>query len=353
MSHQMQERTTILKSTINVAVVGYGYWGPHMARNISQISGLNLAAIVDVSESRLAAASHLYPEVPGFSSLNETIHSTPLEAVVIATPTHTHHALTLEAIDSGLHAIVEKPLTTSVEQGAELVAAATNRSLVLMVDHTYVYSPAVNRMKQYVDDHYLGDLIYFDSTRLNLGLFQPDVSVLWDLAVHDLAILNYVTGRHPVAVSATGGRHQQAKHEAATFLTLYFDDMFFAHINVSWLSPMKIRRTVLSGSERTVLFDDMMPDERLRLHEAGVKQDESALLHYRLGDVHIPKLENSEALRTELEHFRDCINHKITPRTGAAKTLGIIATLESAQKSIDRRGATVQIADPQNEARPG
>lgn len=314
-----------------------------MARNISQIPGFRLAGIVDFSEERRSAASQLYPEIPTFSSLDEAIDSTSLDAVVIATPAHSHYMLAVQAIDSGLHAIVEKPLTMNLKLASDLVARAAQRSLILMVDHTYVYSPAVNQMKQYVDSSYLGDLVYFDSTRVNLGLFQPDVSVLWDLAVHDLAILSYVTGRHPVAVSATGGRHQRARHEAATFLTLYFDDLFFAHINVSWLSPMKIRRTVLSGSDRTILFDDMMPDERLRIYEAGVEQGESALLHYRLGDVLIPKLANYEALRNELEHFRDCINQGTAPRSAAESALGIIASLESAQMSIDRRGETVGI----------
>ena len=332
-----------MESEINAAVVGYGYWGPHMARNISQIPGFRLAAIVDFSESRRPAAMQLYPEVPAFSSLDDAIGSTTLDAVVIATPTHSHYSLAVEAIENGLHTIVEKPLTTNVNLAADLVRRAVQRSIVLMVDHTYVYSPAVNQMKQYVESNHLGNLVYFDSTRVNLGLFQPDVSVLWDLAVHDLAILSYVTGRHPVAVSATGGRHHQAKHEAATFLTLYFDDLFFAHINVSWLSPMKIRRTVLSGSDRTILFDDMMPDERLRIYEAGVEQSESALLHYRLGDVQIPKLGNYEALRSELEHFKDCINFGVTSRTAAESTLGVIATLESAQTSMNQQGKIVSI----------
>ncbi len=332
-----------MQGEINVAVVGYGYWGPHMARNISQIPGFRLAAIVDFSESRRSAASQLYTDVPTFSSLDDAINLTSLDAVVIATPTHSHYTLAVQAIESGLHAIVEKPLTTSVNLASDLAEMAFQRSLVLMVDHTYVYSPAVNQMKQYVDSGHLGDLVYFDSTRVNLGLFQPDVSVLWDLAVHDLAILSYVTGRHPVAVSATGGRHLQAKHEAATFLTLYYEDLFFAHINVSWLSPMKIRRTVLSGSNRTILFDDMTADERLRIYEAGVEQNESALLHYRLGDVQIPKIATYEALRNELEHFRDCINQGTKSRTAAISTLGIIATLECAQSSMDRRGEIVSI----------
>lgn len=332
-----------MRNEINTAVIGYGYWGPHMARNISQIPGLQLSAIVDFSESRLSAASEVHPEVPTFSLLDDAISSASLQAVVIATPTNSHYQLAAQAIERGLHVIVEKPLTTNISLASDLVARAAEQSLILMVDHTYVYSPAVTQMKHYVDRGHLGDLVYFDSTRVNLGLFQPDVSVLWDLAVHDLAILNYVTGRHPVAVSATGGRHHQAKHEAATFLTLYFDDLFFAHINVSWLSPMKIRRTVLSGSDRTILFDDMIPDERLRIYEAGVEQDETSLLHYRLGDVQIPKIANYESLRNELEHFRDCINLGITSRTAAESTLGIIATLESAQISMDRRGEIVSV----------
>jgi predicted dehydrogenase len=331
------------RTPIKAAVVGYGYWGPHLARNISEIPGFELTAVVDFSEARRRAAENSLPRIPTFSSLNEMLDVCELDAVVIATPTHSHYELAIQCIDHGLHAIIEKPLTTTVAAAKQLVENAEARGTVLMVDHTYCYSSPVHQMRLLVEDGSLGDLVYFDSTRVNLGLFQPDVSVLWDLAVHDLAILQYVTGRRPVAVSACGGRHSKARYEAATFLTLHFEDLFFAHINVSWLSPMKIRRTVLSGTEKTILFDDMAVDERIRVYEAGVQQDASDLLQYRLGDMCVPRIPNNEALRTELEHFRDCIHNGSEPVTSARSSLGIIAILESAQQSINEGGALMRV----------
>jgi predicted dehydrogenase len=331
------------RKPIKAAVVGYGYWGPHMARNIAQIPEFELAAVADFSETRRRAVIDTLPGTKTFASLEEMLNACDLDAVVIATPPRTHHELASQCIERGLHVIVEKPLTTNVASARQLVQKAEDNETVLMVDHTYCYSSPVNHMKFLVENNSLGELVYFDSTRVNLGLFQPDVSVLWDLAVHDLAILQHVTGRCPVAVSASGGRHSKAQHQAATFLTLYFDDLFFAHINVSWLSPMKIRRTVLSGTEKTVLFDDMTADERIRIYEAGVQQDTADLLQYRLGEVSIPRLPNNEALRTELEHFRDCINDGIEPVTSAKNSLEIIAILESSQKSLDEGGTCVSV----------
>lgn len=330
-------------SILRTAVVGYGYWGPHMARNISQISGFELSAIIDFSSDRLSAACEKHPGTPTFSTIDDALASLDLEALIIATPTRTHFELARTALNNGLHVIVEKPLTTDVVSSTELVNLASAKNLVLMVDHTYVYSPAVEKMKKIVDSGELGELVYFDSTRVNLGLFQPDVSVLWDLAVHDLAILQRVTGRTPIAVSATGGRHHNSKYEAAAFMTLYFDDLLFAHINVSWLSPMKIRRTVLSGTKKSILFDDMLPDERLRIYDAGVEQNETTLLQYRLGDISIPKLSNSEALKTELEHFRDCVFSGSDPISSGSSAIQIIATLEAAKKSMESNGLVVQV----------
>ena len=335
-----------INSVLRTAVVGYGYWGPHMARNISQISGFELSAVIDFSADRQAIASERHPGTPVFSTIDEAIQSIELDALVVATPTHTHFELAKKAIVNGLHVIVEKPLTTDVPSSMELANLAITNGCVLMVDHTYVYSTAVEQIKSLVDSGDLGELVYFDSTRVNLGLFQPDVSVLWDLAVHDLAILQRVTGRMPTAVSANGGQHRNAKYEAAAFLTLYFDDLFFAHINVSWLSPMKIRRTVLSGTKKTVLFDDMLPDERIRIYDAGVEQNESTLLQYRLGNILVPKLANSEALRTELEHFRECIKSGSQTISSASSAVEIIATLEAAQKSMESGGLLVQIDYP-------
>lgn len=330
--------------SLRTAVVGYGYWGPHMARNISQIDGFELSAVIDFSIERWKVIESKHSGVPIFSSIDEALQSADLDAVIIATPTHTHYEIARTALLNNLHVVVEKPLTTNIASATELADLALKNRLVLMVDHTYVYSSAVENMKELVDSGELGALVYFDSTRVNLGLFQPDVSVLWDLAVHDLAILQRVTGRVPTAVSATGGRHQNAKFEAAAFMTLYFGDLFFAHINVSWLSPMKIRRTVLSGTKKTILFDDMLPDERLRIYDAGVEENEMALLQYRLGNISLPKLPSGEALKTELEHFLGCIRTGTEPISSARSALQIIATLEAAQQSMESGGTIVRIA---------
>lgn len=330
-------------SAIRIVVVGYGYWGPHMARNISQLENFELAAIVDFSESRKIVAAEKHPEASIFNSLEEALDSVACDAVIVATPSRTHFQLAKSALMAGLHVIVEKPLTTNLDEARELTDLAKSRDLILLVDHTYVYSPAVEVMREMVLGGELGDLVYFDSTRVNLGLFQPDVSVLWDLAVHDLAILQRITGRVPNRVSAAGGLHHGAKYEAASFLTLYYHDMFFAHINVSWLSPMKIRRTTISGTIKTILFDDMTPDERLRIYDAGVEQNDSALLQYRLGDISIPKLANSEALRDELIHFYESIKMKKQPISSGDSAIEIIATLEAAQKSMEFSSKVIEI----------
>lgn len=328
---------------LKVVVLGYGYWGPHMARNISQLENFELAAIVDFSESRKTVAAEKHPEASIFNSLEEALESVACDAVIVATPSHTHFQLAKVALMAGLHVIVEKPLTTNLDEAHELNDLAKSRDLILLVDHTYVYSTAVEVMRKMVLGGELGELVYFDSTRVNLGLFQPDVSVLWDLAVHDLAILQRITGRVPKRVSAAGGLHHNAKYEAASFLTLYYDDLFFAHINVSWLSPMKIRRTVISGTKKTILFDDMMPDERLRIYDAGVEQNDSALLQYRLGDISIPKLVNSEALRTELIHFYESISSKSQPISSGEAAIEIIATLQAAQESMESDSKIVEV----------
>ena len=324
-------------------MVGYGYWGPHMARNIAQIDGFELSAVIDLSAEKRKVVANNYPQTPVFSSIDEAIQSVELDAVIVATPTRTHYEIAKTALENKLHVIVEKPLTTDVETATELVRLANLNNVVLMIDHTYVYSAAVEAMRAMVLGGEIGDLVYFDSTRVNLGLFQPDVSVLWDLAVHDLAILQRITGRIPTAVSATGGRHLNARFEAAAFITLYFNDLLFAHINVSWLSPMKIRRTVLSGTKKTVLFDDMLPDERLKVYDAGVETNATSLLHYRFGDISIPKLLNTEALKTELEHFLYCIGSGVEPISSGKSAIEIIATLEAAQQSMESGSKVIEI----------
>ena len=314
-----------------------------MARNIAEIDGFELTAVIDFSAEKREIVTNKHPGTRVFSSIDEAIQSVDLDAVIIATPTHTHYEVAKTALENKLHVIVEKPLTTDVVTAADLVGIANFNNLVLLVDHTYVYSSAVDAMREMVLGGEIGDLVYFDSTRVNLGLFQPDISVLWDLAVHDLAILQRITGRMPTAVSATGGRHQNAKFEAAAFMTLYFNDLLFAHINVSWLSPMKIRRTVLSGTNKTVLFDDMLSDERLKVYDAGVEINADALLHYRFGDISVPKLINTEALKTELGHFLDCIKTGIEPISSGKSAIEIISVLEAAQQSIESGGKIIEV----------
>jgi predicted dehydrogenase len=336
-------KNSAVSDSLRIAVIGYGYWGPHIARNLSQIAGFNLSAIIDFSLERRTEANRKHVSVPSFATFDEALMKVELDAVVIATPTKSHYGLTYKALENGLHVIVEKPLTSKTSEAQILAELAVAKNLIMMVDHTYVYSSAVAKMKELVECGELGELVYFDSTRVNLGLFQPDTSVLWDLAVHDLAILQHVTGRSPKSVSATRGKHKSTNYDAAAFVTLHFDDLFFAHINVSWLSPMKIRRTVLSGSNKTVLFDDMLPDERVKVYEAGVDLGESDLLQYRLGDVKIPKLTQSEALRTELEHFLECITTRCDSWTSGESATKIVACLEAAEKSIENNGLEIFI----------
>lgn len=343
---------TIQTRPVRVGVVGFGYWGPHLARNLNQSDSFELICVVDSKSARRDQARALYPQCVTRADLEDAICDDKLDAVVIATPAGSHYSLASKALSAGLHVLVEKPLATSIDDAVNLVALADEHDKILMVDHTYVYTSAVEAMRDLVKTGKLGDLVYFDSTRANLGIFQPDVSVLWDLAVHDLSIFQAVVGARPTAVSATAGRHLQAKHDAAAFLTIAFEDDFFAHINVSWLSPMKVRRTVLSGKRATILFDDMSNDEKIRVYEAAVERDEEALLQYRLGDVSIPRLTNQEALRNELEHFATCIRTLQSPLTSGRESLSIVATLVAAEQSIRKGGVRIDVPEVDVPVRP-
>lgn len=341
----MSGSRNINESDIRIGLVGFGYWGPHIARNLRQIDGFDFVALVDQSPNRLSVARETYKDIDCFQDAEEAIRLSNLDAVVIATPANTHYELARKFLQSGIHVVVEKPLTTSLSEARELVEIAKNTEKILMVDHTFVYTSAVNTLKNMVDNHELGELVYFDSMRVNLGIFQPDVSVLWDLAVHDLAILDYVTNRKPTWVQGVGGKHKASTKEAAAYLTLNYDDGFFAHINVSWLSPTKIRQLVLSGSKKTAIFNDLSQDEKIRIYESSVELNEHALLNYRLGDLYVPRIENVEALRTELMHFQECIRREVEPLTSARKALRVISILDAAERSINNEGRREYLRD--------
>jgi predicted dehydrogenase len=340
----------IQQKVLRIVVVGYGYWGPNIARNVHQYPGCALAAVCDLSPQRQEAARHVFDRIPVVDSVDD-LNPQDFDAVVIATPAHTHASLALQAINLGKHILIEKPIAPSVAEALEIVKAADAAGVTLMVDHTFVFSSAVQRMREEVDQGSLGSLVYFDSTRVNLGIFQPDVSVLWDLAVHDLSILTHLVNERPIQVSATVGRHEASTHPAIGSLTLTYESAFFAHINVSWLSPMKHRRTILSGTKRTAVFDDLLTDEKLKIYEASVERTVneeglSALLNYRTGDVISPRLPAIEPLRLEIENF--CLSAQTAqkPMTSGESAVQIAAILEAAHESANTGGEPKPIVFP-------
>lgn len=334
---------------IGVGVIGYGYWGPNLVRNFHEAPGARVTCVSDLDERRLEQASARFPGVRTVRDHQALLSDPAVDAVIIATPVSTHHKLAMEALRQGKHVLVEKPLTDSVETSEELVAEAAARGLVLMVDHTFVYTGAVRRMAEMVGSGELGKLYYYDSTRVNLGLFQRDVSVLWDLAVHDLAIMDHVLGLSPERVSATGMAHVPGRQENIAWLTCHFKDRLVAHFNVNWLSPVKVRRTMLSGDRRMVVFDDLEPSEKLRVYDSGITLEMDregvyqALAGYRTGDVWIPKLDGVEALQNEARHFLSCIRDGSAPLTGGEAGLRVVRILEAATLSMRNGGEPVEL----------
>lgn len=335
---------------IRMGVVGFGYWGPNLARNIAQCEETALVAIADLDAGKRDSATRLYPYIDALSDAEELFARDDVDAVVIATPLASHYALAKAALDAGKHVIVEKPMAGSTAEAAELRRVAEARGLVLLVDHTFIYSGAVAKMRDLVAGGELGDLFYFDSTRINLGLFQHDTNVIWDLAVHDLSILFHVLDSRPIAVSANGVNHFPDGHENIAYLTLFFPDQMIAHINVNWLAPVKVRKILIGGSKRMIVFDDMEPSEKVKVYDRGVDISEAPediyrmLVSYRSGDMWAPKLDQTEALATEIRHFAACIRGESRPLTGPAMGEDVVRVLEAASLSMRRRGAAVEIA---------
>lgn len=330
---------------IQIAVIGYGYWGPNVSRAISRVSGFQLAAIVDRDQNRRDMAARDYGSVKVVSALDKLLGRKELDAVVVATPAQSHFDLTLQALEAGCHVLVEKPLALSLIEAKKMVAAAREKSKVLMVDHTYLFNPGIEMLQHIVKSSMFGEKIFFESTRSNLGIFQPDVSVLWDLAVHDISILLYLFNELPQSVVATAGRHRSSRYDAAAFLSLEYESGFFAHISVSWLTPMKIRRTVVSGSQQTIVFDDSVADEKVKIYDASIDRlpAPSDLLQYRLGEVRMPRVLWREPLQIELEQFRDAISKGDRPRSSGEDSLNIIRILDAAQQSIVNGGAKTTV----------
>jgi predicted dehydrogenase len=332
---------------IRFAVIGYGYWGPNVVRNLANLEGSQVVMICDKSAAARERAQKSYPGMSVTSDCCEVLNSTAIDAVAVVTPVWTHYELTKAALENGKHVFVEKPFTASIEQAEELIEIAERRNLKIMVDHTFLFTGAVRKIKELVDQGSLGKLYYYDSTRVNLGLFQHDVNVVWDLAPHDLSIMDYLIDARPEAVVATGQMHLNG-HEDVAFITLYFPDKVIAHINVNWLSPVKVRTTLIGGEKKMVVWNDMEADEKIKVYDKGVHITNQEgvydlLVNYRSGDMWAPQIQQGEALKIELEYFLKCIHENKRPLNDGVAGLRVVRMLEAATRSLQQRGELVEI----------
>jgi predicted dehydrogenase len=329
-------------------VVGCGYWGPNVVRVLANLDGAEVRAVCDLDPARLATISRRYPAVRAVRDVAQVLADPRVEAVALCTPVRTHYPLAKAALEAGKHVVVEKPLTHSAETAAELVALAARRRLVLQVDHTFVYSGAVQKIRALIDAGELGDLLYVDSVRVNLGLFQPDVSVLWDLAAHDVSIITYLVGATPRWVSAVGSKHYGPLEDQA-YLTLQYDGSLLAHVHVNWLAPVKLRSTLIGGARRMVVYDDLEPSEKIRVYEKGVtlqstpRRREEALVDYRIGDMFAPHVDKTEPLERVYRSFLDAVARSAPPLADGAAGLAVVRVLEAADRSLRHGGERVAL----------
>lgn len=339
---------------INVGVIGYGYWGPNVARNFSQTPGARVVAISDADDGSLKRAGQSYPGVRTSRDCRELVTATDVDAIAIVTPVSSHFELAKAALMNGKHIFVEKPFTASAAQAEQLIELAEQKGLKIMVDHTFLFTGAVKKIKELIDDDVLGDLYYFDSTRVNLGIFQRDVNVVWDLAPHDLSIMDYLIEKEPTAVMATGVAHFNNQLEDVAYITVYFPGNVIAHLNVNWLSPVKIRTTLIGGQKKMLVWNDLVSDEKIRVYDKGVegvggldaesKESSYGLrVSYRSGDMWAPRVNQVEALQGEAAYFVECINNNVTPKNDGRAGLRVVRMLEAIVKSLKLGGTLVRL----------
>lgn len=337
---------------VGIAVVGAGYWGPNLIRNFYENDSTELKAVCDLDPKKLAKIGKRYPSAALVTDYNDLLANPEVEAVAIATPVHTHYPLAKKALEAGKHVLVEKPMAMTSAECMELIAIADERNLTLMVDHTFVYHGAVKRIKDEVDSGSLGELLYFDSVRINLGLFQSDINVVWDLAPHDLSIMDYIIGKTPLSIQASGACHAGNGIEDIAYITVTFEGNMIAHFHVSWLSPVKVRQILVGGANKMIVYDDLQPMEKLRIYDKGItlnhpeseEERYANLVGYRVGDMMAPNLDLTEALKYEMAHFADCIKTGMRPITDGNAGLRVVQILEAANESI-RTGRPVNIAE--------
>ena len=335
-------------TNIKVGVIGYGYWGPNIVRNFFATPDCTVRMVADGRPERLNLLAKTFPSIQGVRDAEDIIGSKEVDAIVIATPVHTHFELAKRSLLQGKHVLIEKPMTSSVREADELIELATKKGLTLMADHTFLYTGAVQKMKEIIRTEVIGTPLYFDSSRINLGLFQPDINVLWDLAPHDISILTYLITEIPESINATGISHTGNKIENIAYLTVNYNSNFIAHFVCSWSSPVKVRQTLIGGDKKMILYNDLEPSEKVRVYDTGynhkTEEDRNRIMvDYRTGDVFIPKLSSREALAGVADDFIQSVIHKRDPMSNATLGKSVVRILEASQESIKNNGKEIRI----------
>ncbi|HDZ00179.1 MAG TPA: Gfo/Idh/MocA family oxidoreductase [Nitrospirae bacterium] len=332
---------------IKVGVIGYGYWGPNVVRNFCSQENVQVTSVCDKDLSRLKPVKKMYPAIELIYDYHDIIDSNEIDAIAIVTPVSTHYELAKKSLQNGKHVFVEKPFTATVAQAEELIGLAEKKNLKIMVDHTFLFTGAVKKIRQVIDEGVLGDIYYYDSTRVNLGLFQHDVNVIWDLAPHDFSVMDYLIDEKPLAVNATGKSHV-SEYEDVAYITAHFQNNIIAHFNVNWLSPVKVRSTLLGCQKKMLVWNDVNVDEKIKIYDKGVKVKKresiyDLLVSYRSGDIWTPKVEQQEALGLETEYFVDCIVNDNTPINDGHAGLQVVKMLNACDKSLKNNGRLVKL----------
>ncbi len=332
---------------INVGIIGYGYWGPNIVRNFMTSEGAKVLSICDRNTESLARAQRTYPHLATTNSCEDVLASTEIDAVAVITPVSTHYDLAKKALLNGKHVFVEKPFTLNSNQAEELIELAEKKNLTIMVDHTFIFTGAVRKMKQLLEHKTLGDLYYYDSIRVNLGLFQTDVNVIWDLAPHDFAVMDYLISERPAAVSACGKAHVNGFEDTA-YITVHFHNNMIAHFNVNWLSPVKVRTTLIGGEKKMLVWNDLEADEKIKIYDKGVEVSSrestyQLMVSYRSGDMHAPRVEQIEALKMETQYFISCITSNQKPVNDGASGMRVIKLLEACNASLLNNGREIMV----------
>lgn len=333
---------------LNFGVIGYGYWGPNIVRNCMALNGATVKMVCDLDPKALRKSESIFPHVLTTCDYKEILQSKDIDVVAIVTPVDTHFELAKKALENGKHVFVEKPFTATVKEAETLIKLAEKKKLKIMVDHVFIFTGAVRKIKELIDQGGLGDLYYYDSLRSSLGLFRSDVNVIWDLAPHDFSILDYILKEKPAAISAQGADHMSRGQANIAYVTVYFNSKFMAHISVNWLSPVKIRTILIGGEKKMLLWDDLQTDEKIKVYDKGVSVKDKEgkyrlMVDYRSGDMYSPRVDMTEALKVELQYLTDCIMKNKTPINDGHAALRVVQMLSAANKSLKENGRMVKL----------